>query len=202
MTFMFKKILLWTAALVAVLIVGFVAVVAMQPDDFVITRSTTIDAPPAAVFAHINDLRKWQAWSPWAQLDPNAKNTFEGPTNGEGASFSWSGNDKVGEGKMTITESKPHEFVRMKLQFVRPMEDQADTDFVLEPVDGKTDVTWTMAGKNELMSKAMCLVMDMDAIVGGEFEKGLASLKSIVENEAGATGDETTPAAESSEQLE
>ena len=181
---MVKKILVWTAAVLAVLIVGFAIVVAMQPEDFVITRSTTIDAPPDAVFAYVNDLKKFQAWSPWAKLDPDSKNTFEGPTAGEGARFSWSGNDKVGEGSMTITESKPSELVRMKLQFVRPMEDEADTDFVFKPKDGKTELTWSMAGKNDFMGKAFCLVMDMDALVGGDFEKGLASLKSIAEAEA------------------
>ena len=199
---MIKKILLWTAALVAVLIAGFVAVVAMQPEDFVITRSTMIDAPPEQVFDYVNDLQKFQAWSPWAKLDPNAKNTFEGPTAGEGASFSWSGNDKIGEGTMTITESNSPELVRMKLVFLRPMEDEADIDFVFEPADGKTKLTWKMAGKNDFMSKAFCLVMDMDAIVGGDFEKGLASLKSIAENEASSAGDKPASVAESGGQVE
>ncbi|MEX2025792.1 MAG: SRPBCC family protein [Pirellulaceae bacterium] len=184
---MVKKILLWTAAILAVLIIGFLVVVAMQPDDFVITRSATIDAPPADVFPHVNDLHQWQAWSPWAKLDPSAKNTFEGPSAGAGAAFSWSGNDKIGEGKMTITESKPNELVRMKLEFVRPMEDKADTDFVLAPAGGKTDLTWTMAGKNNFMGKAFCLFMDMDAMVGGDFEEGLANLKKIVEVEQTTT---------------
>jgi hypothetical protein len=190
---MIKKILLWTAGAIALLVLGFVAVVAMQPDDFVITRSATFEAPPDRVFPHVNDLHNWQAWSPWARLDPNAKNTFEGPSAGEGAAFAWSGNDKIGEGKLTITESKPNELVRMKLEFVRPMEDKADTDFALEPAGDKTKLTWTMAGKNNFMGKAFCLFMDMDAMVGGDFEKGLANLKQIVEAEQKATDEGGKP---------
>lgn len=178
---MLKRILLWTAAVAALFVVVFLVLVALQPDEFVITRSATLKAPPEQVFEQINNFRKWQAWSPWAKLDPQAKNSFEGPTAGEGAVFRWSGNDRVGEGTITITESRPHDLVRMKLEFVRPMEDQADTDFVLKPVDKQTQLTWTMAGKNNFMSKAMCLFIDMDAMVGGDFEKGLANLKAVVE---------------------
>ena len=198
---MLKKILLWSAAVVVLLIVAFLILVARQPDDFVITRSATMNASNERVFEHINDLRKWQSWSPWAKLDPSAKNSFEGPTAGEGAVFRWSGNDEIGEGKMTITESKPHELVRMRLEFVRPMEDEADTEFVLQGNSHQTELTWTMSGKHTFMSKAMCLFMDMDAMVGGDFEKGLASLKQVVESadsgeNAAVPADERVPADE------
>src|SRR5262245_31586664 len=102
-----KKILLTIAATVAVLLLGFIVVVAMQPNDFRVSRSAKMNAPPSAPFAQVNDYHNWDAWSPWAKLDPNAKVNFEGPTSGTGAKFSWSGNDKVGVGHQTIIESKP-----------------------------------------------------------------------------------------------
>jgi len=98
---MLKKILIGLAVLVAL----FVVIVAMQPSDFRVEKSATIAAPPTEVFAQVNDLHKWDAWSPWAKLDPEAKIAFEGPESGQGAAMSWSGNDRVGEGKMTIVES-------------------------------------------------------------------------------------------------
>src|SRR5580698_1329000 len=113
---MLKKILV---AIVLVIAVAAV-VVAMQPADLRITRSATIDAPAGDVFAQVNDFHKWQAWSPWAKLDPAAKNTYEGSSSGEGAIFKWSGNSQVGEGTMTLVESHPSDRIRIKLDFVRP----------------------------------------------------------------------------------
>src|SRR6266852_2515065 len=98
----------------ALIVVVFVVIIAIQPSDFRITRSATIAAPPEAVFAQVNDLHNWEAWSPWAKLDPNAKTTYAGPAAGTGAAFAWSGNNRIGEGRMTITESRPNEFVRFK----------------------------------------------------------------------------------------
>src|SRR5882672_2161134 len=108
---MLIKILLIAAAVIVVL----AAIIAMQPSDFRITRNATIVGPPAAVFAQVNDFHKWEAWSPWAKLDPACKNTFDGAPAGKGAGFAWSGNKKVGEGRMTITESQPHNLIRIKL---------------------------------------------------------------------------------------
>jgi hypothetical protein len=127
-------------------------------------------------------------WSPWAKLDPNAKNSFEGPESGEGAIFRWAGNDEVGEGSMTITESKPSELVRLKLAFVKPMEDTSDTEFTFKPDGERTMVTWTMSGTyKDFMSKAICMCMNMDKMVGGKFEEGLASMKAIVEKPSANT---------------
>jgi polyketide cyclase/dehydrase/lipid transport protein len=187
---MIKKILLWLAAIIAILVVGFVVVVAMQPDDFRIARSATMAAPAEKVFAQVNDFHKWDAWSPWIKLDPGAKSTFEGPTAGEGAIFRWSGNDAIGEGSMTIIESRPSEQIRLRLEFTRPMQDVADTTFTFEPAGDQTKVTWIMSGKNEdFVSKAVCLVMNMEKMVGSKFEEGLASMKATVEkspaNESG-----------------
>ena len=174
---MLKKILI---ALVVIVVV-FLIIVALQPADFRVTRTATMAAPAPAVFAQVNDLHKWEAWSPWAKLDPNAKNTFEGPPTGTGAVFAWAGNNQVGEGKMTITESRPNELVRFRLEFFKPMAGTSDAEFTFKSEGNQTTVTWTMTGKNNFIAKAMCLFMSMDKMVGGAFEQGLASIRSIVE---------------------
>jgi len=129
----------------------------------------------------VNSLQKWEAWSPWAKLDPNAKVTFEGPTSGEGAKFSWSGNDKVGVGRQTIMESKPNELIRIKLDFEKPFQATSTAEFTFKPEGDQTLVNWAMYGKNDFMGKAVSLFMDCDKMVGPDFEKGLASMKAVVE---------------------
>src|SRR5262245_56407326 len=184
---MLKKTILAVVAVIAVLLLGFTAMVAMKPNNFRVTRSAKMAAPPAEVFAQVNDFHKWEAWSPWAKLDPNAKNSFEGNTSGEGAIFRWAGNSEVGEGEMTITESREPELIRLKLEFIKPMEDTSDTEFTFKPDGDHTNVTWTMSGTYKtFMSKAMCTLMNMDKMVGGQFEKGLASMKAIVERDDSA----------------
>src|SRR4029078_4563218 len=123
---------------------------------------------------------------PWAKLDPNAKNAFEGAPAGQGAKFSWSGNDKIGAGTQTIVESDPDERIHILLAFERPMQDTSDVEFTFKPEGEQTLVTWNMWGKKNFMSKAFCMLMDMDKMIGGNFEKGLASLKAIVEKPAEA----------------
>jgi uncharacterized protein YndB with AHSA1/START domain len=174
---MFKKI----ALAVAVLVLAFVAYVALQPSDFRVTRSATIQAPATDVFAHVNDLHKWQDWSPWAKLDPAAKATFEGPPAGPGAVFKWDGNAQVGAGTMTVTESRPAELVRIKLDFVKPMAGTSTTEFTFKPQGNQTTVTWAMFGQNNFLSRAVCMFMNQDKMVGGAFEQGLANMKAIVE---------------------
>src|SRR2546425_12785658 len=120
----------------AVIVVVFVVIIAIQPSDFRITRSASFAAPPEAVFAQVNDLHNWEAWSPWAKLDPAMKPTYEGPAAGVGAICSWAGNDKVGEGRMTVTESRPGELVRLKLEFVKPFASTSDVEFTFKG-DGK-----------------------------------------------------------------
>ena len=173
---MLKKILLGLAAVIIV----FLIVVALQPADFRISRSAVIAAPPAAVFEQINDYHKWDAWSPWAKLDPNAKNSFEGSASGVGAKFSWAGNNDVGEGSMQITDSKPNERVVMDLVFLKPFAATNTTEFTLKPEGNGTAVTWSMAGKNGFIGKAAGLFMNCDKMVGTQFEKGFENLKSIV----------------------
>ena len=163
-----------------VLLAGFVA---MQPATFQITRSTKIAAPPATVFAQVNDFHNWNGWDPWSKLDPDAKNTFDGPPAGKGATFHWVGNNEVGEGQMEITESRPDELILIDLQFIKPFASTCDTEFKFQPDGEGTNVTWTMSGQNNFMSKAMHLVMDMDKMVGGQFDEGLASMKAIAEGQ-------------------
>ena len=181
---MLKKILIGLAVVVLV----FAVVVALQPSDFRVTRSATIAAPPAVVFSQVNDFHKWQAWSPWAKMDPAAKNAFAGPPAGTGAVFTWDGNSKVGEGRMTLTESRPPDLIRIKLDFVRPFAGTNDVEFAFRPEGNQTVVTWTMAGKNNFVARALCLFMSMDKMVGGEFEKGLAQMKAIAERAASRPG--------------
>jgi uncharacterized protein YndB with AHSA1/START domain len=174
---MLLKILL----VVAVLIIVFVVVVAMQPSNFRVSRTASIAAPAASVFPHVNELKKWEAWSPWAKLDPTAKSSYEGPPAGKGAAMSWAGNNQVGEGKMTIVESRPNELVQFKLEFRKPMEGVCDAEFTFKPEGNQTAVTWTMAGKNNFMAKAFSLFVNCDKMVGGQFEQGLSSMKTVVE---------------------
>ncbi len=178
---MLKKVILGAIAGLALLVLAFLIVVAMQPSEFRIVRSTKMAAPPAKVFEQVNDYHNWEAWSPWAKLDPNAKTSFEGPTSGVGAKFLWSGNDKIGEGHQEILESRPNDLIRIQLQFEKPMQDTSTAEFVFKPVDDQTEVTWSMYGRQNFIGKAFCLFMDMDQMVGGDFEKGLSNLKAIVE---------------------
>jgi carbon monoxide dehydrogenase subunit G len=173
----FAKILVVLAGLIAILC----AIIAMQPAEFAVSRSMTMAAPPDAVFAQVNNLHNWEAWSPWAKLDPNAKMTYEGPTDGEGAKVSWDGDANVGAGSMTILESKPNEEVHIKTDFVRPFEGTNDVVFTFKPEGDGTNVTWKMAGKNNFIAKAIGLVMDCEKMCGDYFVEGLTSMKGLVE---------------------
>lgn len=170
-------ILMVLAALLAI----FLIIVATRPDEYRVSRTVTIAAPAPAIFDQINTPKNWEAWNPWGKVDPNMKLTYDGPASGVGASYAWVGNNQVGEGKMTVTESKPVELVRFRLDFYKPMAGTSDAEFTFKPDGDKTTVTWSMSGKNNFIAKAMCLFMDMDKMVGGQFEKGLADLKQVVE---------------------
>jgi hypothetical protein len=174
--------------LFALVLVGIlvIVIIAGQPDEFKVTRTANIAAPPDKVFPHVNNLRQWEDWSPWAKLDPNAKNTFAGPDAGSGATMSWAGNNKVGEGKMTITESAASTLIRFRLEFLRPFQATNMAEFTFAPQVNQTLVTWSMSGKSNYMSKVFSLIINCDQMVGKDFEKGLASLKSVVESAAKA----------------
>jgi hypothetical protein len=173
--------LIYILIAVAAVVVAFIGVVSMRPSDFRVSRTATISAPPPAVFAQVNDFHKWDAWNPWSKLDPNIKQTYGGAPAGVGATYAWTGNGNVGEGRMTITESHPSDLIRIRLEFLKPFAATHTAEFTFKPAGPKTDLTWSMAGKNNFMAKAMHLFMNMDKMIGGQFEKGLADIKAIAE---------------------
>jgi uncharacterized protein YndB with AHSA1/START domain len=180
---MLKKFLLRAFLALAALVAVLAGVIAVQPSEFHVERKAAMAAPAAVVFAQVNDFHKWEAWSPWAKLDPAARNTFEGPPAGTGAVFRWSGNDEVGEGSMTLTESRPNEHIKIRLDFVKPFEDTSNVDFTFKPDGDQTVVTWSMYGRNNFVGKAFCLFMNlnMDRMIGDKFDEGLTSMKAVVE---------------------
>lgn len=157
----------------------FIVVIAGQPDEFKVSRTATLNSSPEKIFPHVNDLHKWEAWSPWAKLDPNAKNSFSGPAAGTGAALAWEGNCKVGVGKMTVIDSQPSSIIRFRLDFEKPMKATNTAEFTFLPDGGGTMVTWSMSGKSNLGSKVFGLLMNCDKMVGDQFELGLANLGTI-----------------------
>jgi carbon monoxide dehydrogenase subunit G len=174
-------ILIGFCVVLGIAIALFIVLAALQPEDFSLARSEKVNATPAQVFAQINDFHNWEHWSPWAKIDPTMQTTYEGPAAGKGASYSWNGNKKVGAGKMTMTESRPPQLIHINLEFFRPFQATNQTEFALKPEGQGTTVTWTMTGKRNFFLKAFSLFVSMEKMVGPDFEKGLAQLKSIVE---------------------
>jgi Polyketide cyclase / dehydrase and lipid transport len=176
--------LLKILAVVALVIVILVIVIALQPGEFRIARSTKISAPPPVVFAQVNDFRKWQAWNPWGKIDPAMKLNYEGAPAGVGAAYSWSGNNEVGEGRMIIIESRPHELIRVKLEFLKPFAATNTAEFTFKPEGNETVTTWSMFGEKNFMAKAIHLFISMEKMIGGQFEKGLADMKAAAQADA------------------
>lgn len=166
---------------VAVLIVGVLILAAMQPDTFKIERKGTMKAPPEKVFGFLNDFKNWAAWSPWEKKDPAMKRTMSATTAGKGATYGWEGNKDVGVGNMEIAESAPPSKLTVKLNFEKPFKANNIVNFTLAAVGDGTEVTWSMEGQNNFMSKIMCVFMNMDKMVGPDFEAGLANLKAAAE---------------------
>jgi hypothetical protein len=181
---------------------GIATFIVMQPKEFRVTRSATIDAPPKAVFDRINNLKNWEAWSPWAKLDPAAKTSYEGPGSGIGTCFKWSSSvSKLGVGQITITDSRPATGIDLKLEMRKPFAATNDISFSLSPVSDespsrsgwwfsrllgfgsnepqRTLVTWKMSGRNTFISRFMSIFMNCDKIVGDQYEEGLANLQSL-----------------------
>jgi hypothetical protein len=169
------------ALLVVVALLGFIQ---MRPDRFHIERSAVINAPDSAILPHINDFHNWPAWSPFEKIDPQLRRSYDGPPSGVGAGYHWAGNSQIGEGSMKIKESTPSK-VGIALEFEKPFKASNVATFTLVPAGPSTKVTWAMDGQNNFMAKAMSLFINFDTTVGGEFEKGLASLKGIAEGGSG-----------------
>lgn len=176
-----------------VVIAAFLIFVMTRPAKFHIERSTTIEAPADIVFDNINDFHIWPEWSAWEKLDPQLKRTYNDVPSGTGADYHWVGNDKVGEGRMTITESMPNERVNINLEFLKPFQAQNQVAFILAQDGPQTTVKWTMDGNNNFVGKAMSIFMDPEKMVGPDFEKGLASLKALSEAEAAKRATEAPP---------
>jgi uncharacterized protein YndB with AHSA1/START domain len=189
---LFRKILIAVAALLLL----FLVYVASRPSTYAVERSVAVSAPPAVVFSQVVDFGRWESWSPWSKLDPNQKTTMTGTPGAVGSRWEWSGNKDVGKGRMTITEARPGERIGIDLEFVEPFASRADTSFALAPEGSGTQVTWTMAGKLGFVEKAMGVFMSMDAMIGKDFEKGLAQLKAVSEAEAARLAAEAKAAAD------
>jgi hypothetical protein len=170
-------ILLILIAIVAL----FLIAAALQPAAYRVVRSATISAPPQTVFAQVNDFHMWEHWSPWAKIDPSIVNTYEGPPAGTGAGYHWLGNKQVGEGRMTITDSRPSDLIRIRLEFIRPFAATNSVEFTFKPEGNGTLVTWDMLGQRNFVLKAFGVFMNIDRMLGPQFEKGLANLKARAE---------------------
>lgn len=175
------KLLAIVAGVLFVCVAGVMVYAATKPDTFRLARSTSIDAPPEAVFPLINDFRNWREWSPYENLDPRLERNYEGPTEGLGAVYAWTGNKQVGQGRMEIVESNLPDKVRIKLDFFRPFEAHNIAEFDLHNDDGATKVTWAMTGPQPFLAKLMSVFVDFDSMVGKDFEVGLENLKAVAE---------------------
>lgn len=181
---MIKTVAITLSVLLVVAIAGVLAYAATKPDVFRLQRATVIEASPETVFALINDFRNWRAWSPWEEKDPNLKRTYSEPANGQGATYAWEGNRDVGQGRMQIVESASPAKVALNLDFIRPFEAHNTVAFTLEPRGDATHVTWMMQGPTPYFAKIIHVFLDMDKMVGNDFETGLARMKAAAEQRA------------------
>jgi Polyketide cyclase / dehydrase and lipid transport len=166
---------------IAILLIAFLVIASLRPSTFSLSRSADIKASPENIFPHLNDFKNWGAWSPWEKMDPDLKRSFSGAASGKGAYYSWVGNKKVGEGNMEITRSVPSSNIELNLSFLKPFKASNVTEFKIIPNGNMTTVNWEMRGPLNLFMKVMHMFMNMDKMVGKDFEAGLANLKSIVE---------------------
>ena len=167
---------------VGVLVVALAVFIGTRPEIFRVERSAQVKAPPSVVYSLINDFQKWNLWSPWERMDPSVKTTVQGPTGVPGAVYSWTG-EKTGQGQMTLIENKTDELVSIKLDFIKPFAATNQALFKLESNTAGTLVSWSMEGKNTLMGKILSIFMDMDKMVGKDFEQGLANLDTVAQAE-------------------
>lgn len=175
-TTMLKKILL----VLAIIIVGIIVASRFQPSSYTVERSATIDAPIDVVFAHMNDFRKWQQFNAWGDTDPNAVYTYSDISNGVGADFHWKGNSDMGEGRMTMLESRPNEYVKVDLEFIEPFAGKATTEYVMAPEGEGTRLTQRMSSDHNFFSKIMCMFMDMDKMIGDKYEEGFRRMNKVL----------------------
>lgn len=173
---------LYALAAIVIVIALVVIAAALRPSEFRIARSLPMNATPARIFPYINNLHAFQEWNPYKDKDPKARNEFSGPEAGPGAVFHWTGDGNVGEGIMTIVSCAPDSRVNVDLEFLKPFPGHNAVEFSLSPQAVGTVVTWSMAGKYALFPKIVGLFINMDQMIGGDFEHGLSRLKKLVES--------------------
>ena len=174
-------ILIYVAIALVVLVVALVAYAATKPDAFRVQRSTGINAPAERIFPLIANLKSMNTWNPFVEPDPAIKIAYSGPDSGKGAAHTWSGNGKVGEGRIEITDAAPSSRVTMRLDMLKPMKASNLVEFTLQPTGDSTAVSWAMSGRQPFIAKLMTVFIDCDKMVGSQFEKGLGKLKAIAE---------------------
>ena len=173
--------MLTALAVLAVVIAALIAFAASRPANFRIERRTHIAAPPERVYPLVADFRRWTAWSPWENKDPNLKRTYSGAERGTGAIYGWEGDKRIGHGRMEIKDAAPSSRVLIQLDFLKPFEAHNQAEFTFTPKDGGTDVLWAMTGPHPLLFRLMSVVMSMEKMVGPDFEAGLANMKRAAE---------------------
>lgn len=181
------EIMTIVAVALAVLVIALLAYAATKPDTFTIERSMPISASPELIFPLISNPRRMNTWNPFVAPDPAIKLVYTGPESGKGAAHTWAGNSKVGEGRIEVTDVSPPNRVAMQLDMLKPMKASNKVVFTLQPTAGATTVTWAMTGRQPLIGKLMTIFIDCEKMVGGQFEKGLTSLKSIAERATTST---------------
>jgi hypothetical protein len=175
-----KKTLAIIGGTLAVLVAAVLVDAATKPDVFRVQRTASIKAPPEKIAAVLSDFHAWEAWSPWEKMDPAMKRSFSGAEKGKGAAYAWEGNGKVGQGRMEITDAAASR-IAMDLDFIKPFEAHNKVVFTLAPKGDATEVNWAMQGPVPYPAKIVHVFMDMDSMVGGQFEAGLANLKTLTE---------------------
>ena len=166
---------------IVVVIAAVLVIAAFRPDTLHVERSTRISTPPQKIFRYVNDFHQWGVWSPYEKLDPALKRIFSGPEEGKGAVYEWEGNKNVGQGRMEIIESSEPGRIGIRLDFIKPFEAHNLASFTFQPDGASTRVTWAMDGPALYFHKLMGLFINMDRLIGKDFETGLANLKSVSE---------------------
>lgn len=173
--------LTYIAIALAILIAIVLVLAAMRPNTFRVQRSIDINAPADKIFPLINDYRNWGSWSPYEHVDPNMQRTFSGPPSGKGSVYEWRGNKNIGHGRMEIVDTASPSKVVIKLDFFSPFEAHNMAEFTMQPKGSATNVTWAMHGPAPFMTKLIHMFMNMDRMVGGQFQQGLVSMKAVAE---------------------
>ena len=178
---MIKTVTVVIVLLLVVVAGAVLAYAATKPDVFHVRRTASIKAPPDKIFPLINDFRSWSSWSPYEHKDPAMKRTYSGAAAGTGAVYAWDGDKNVGSGRIEIADTTPPNRVAIKLDMITPFETHNRVEFTLQPKGDTTDVTWAMNGDTPYFAKILHVFMDMDRMVGRDFEAGLANLKALAE---------------------